>query len=758
MPVTARLMSPVVRSTDETAMPTTTVEPPKSIARAMSTKELQNVVVHDLTERHLHRHASTLIATAGRDVAIRECRAKVEKISNECRRHNVKYRDPHFDLSENMYECLYGLRQMSKDHTAGVYTPGGVKRVDEIFENPKFIVDGIDAGDIKQGAAGDCWFLAAISTIANKSGLLDSVCVARDEAVGVYGFIFFRDGDWISEVVDDQLFITHGDYYKAPADMKRAFETEEQYIEALQRGSKALVYARCEDSNETWLPLLEKAYAKVHGDYSAIEAGFTGEGVEDLTGGVTSEVNCRDILDKDRFWKEELMRVNEEFLFAGAIFRPGVVHVRGILTGHAYSVLRAVEANGKRLVQVRNPWGKTEWMGPWSDGSAEWTAEWITTLNHKFGDDGSFWMSYEDFLKIFTTLDRTRIFSSEWSVAQCWTREIIRWPNESFAEHEFLVTLEEKGPVVIVLRQADTRYFVGLEGQFDFHLHFRVRRQGESEYYARSTHAIVMDRSASMELQLEAGTWRVSYKITRRKRTRSTRTAIIDEFREKQSDKFMAVARNFDYALHLHVVHGSKHELEDGDKLVAVPVPGEEEEEEEPKKEEAKKEEPKKEEPKEEEPKKEDPQPTPSNQDEEKPEEEAPAIDQAEPEAEKSNQEDAEGDATPAEEAEEKKEEPKTETEDKKKKEDDKEDAKEEEKKKKNDDKKKDKEEDKEELLDAVVVVGIRVHAQDSSLKVSLVKSTPTTSEWSLDPDDSTVTSFHARTSHSLSKIAKLAK
>lgn len=34
------------------------------------------------------------------------------------------------------------------------------------------------------------------------------------------------------------------------------------------------------------------------------------EGIEDLIGGVIFELNIIDILDKDVFWKNELMKVN----------------------------------------------------------------------------------------------------------------------------------------------------------------------------------------------------------------------------------------------------------------------------------------------------------------------------------------------------------------------------------------------------------------------------------------------------------------
>ena len=43
-----------------------------------------------------------------------------------------------------------------------------------------------------------------------------------------------------------------------------------------QTGSRALYFAKCINENETWLPLLEKAYAKAHGDFRALNGGSMG--------------------------------------------------------------------------------------------------------------------------------------------------------------------------------------------------------------------------------------------------------------------------------------------------------------------------------------------------------------------------------------------------------------------------------------------------------------------------------------------------
>lgn len=87
------------------------------------------------------------------------------------------------------------------------------------------------------------------------------------------------------------------------------------------------------------------------------------EAIEDLTGGVTTELYTTDILDKEEFWKNEILKVNDEYLFgcatgtfdtwqgSGIADRPNAR--RGVIRLHAYSILDAVEVKGQRLVKVR---------------------------------------------------------------------------------------------------------------------------------------------------------------------------------------------------------------------------------------------------------------------------------------------------------------------------------------------------------------------------------------------------------------------
>lgn len=134
-------------------------------------------------------------------------------------------------------------------------------------------------------------------------------------------------------------------------------------------------------------------------------------------------------------------------------------------------------------------------------------------LNHRFGDDGQFWISYEDLLREYSSFDRTRLFGSDWQIAQQWTSVDVPW-SADYNKTKFSVTLTKQSPVVISFSQLDDRYYQGLEGQYTFQLHFRLDKDGEEDYIVRSHGNYSMSRSVSTDLELDAGTYSVLMKIT----------------------------------------------------------------------------------------------------------------------------------------------------------------------------------------------------------------------------------------------------
>lgn len=300
-------------------------------------------------------------------------------------------------------------------------------------------------------------------------------------------------------------------------------DVENDYRKTYQTGSKALFFAQCKDQNETWLPLVEKAYAKAHGDYASLAGGWIGEGVEDLSGGVTTELLSSDILDTDEFWDKEMSRVNQEFVFGAStgLLEHGYGERNGISEGHAYIVMEArTLSNGQRMVKLRNPWGKIRkgiWEGAWSDGSKEWTREMQEELDHKFGSDSVFWIAYQDLIRKYTHFDRTRLFRDlDWRCCQRWIGVDVPWKAQY--HEKFQIKLTQDSPLVLVLSQLDGRYFKGLRGQYTFRLHFRVHsadRPEAEDYIVRSHGNYLMERSVSVELpDMPAGQYVVYLKVT----------------------------------------------------------------------------------------------------------------------------------------------------------------------------------------------------------------------------------------------------
>lgn len=106
-------------------------------------------------------------------------------------------------------------------------------------------------------------------------------------------------------------------------------------------------FATSRKGNELWVSILEKAYAKLHGSYEALEGGLVQDALVDLTGGAGEEIDMRSPqaqidLASGRLWSQLLRFKQEGFLLGAGSPSGSDVHISssGIVQGHAYSLLQ----------------------------------------------------------------------------------------------------------------------------------------------------------------------------------------------------------------------------------------------------------------------------------------------------------------------------------------------------------------------------------------------------------------------------------
>ena len=83
----------------------------------------------------------------------------------------------------------------------------------------------------------------------------------------------------------------------------------------------------------------------------------------------------------------------------------------GLVFGSCSVVYDVRDIDGLRLLKLRNPPGDHgEWKGDWGDDSPLWTKRLKAMLGWTSADDGTFWMSFDDFCLAFRSLYVCRVF------------------------------------------------------------------------------------------------------------------------------------------------------------------------------------------------------------------------------------------------------------------------------------------------------------------------------------------------------------
>mmetsp|Transcript_34085 Transcript_34085/g.89871 ORF Transcript_34085/g.89871 Transcript_34085/m.89871 type:complete len:635 (-) Transcript_34085:33-1937(-) len=261
------------------------------------------------------------------------------------------------------------------------------------------------------------WFVQACTAVAEYPAWIQSMIGATNlSSSGKYTVRLYHPGkkEFVNVIVDDFV------------------PTEAQ----------APVFSGISMNGEIWLPLVEKAFAKLNASYKNMARGTVAYGLWYLCGGAGAESwerhsgfwkrwcavwkgKANDTINRKRaegtvhdgnevgpamLWL--LLRQYMELCYPVTCFADqGMASESNLRTTAVYSIIGAREVkleNGKlRMVRMRNSFGKTFYTGRWSDSSDAWLEcpAAVNQLKFEPKNDGTFWMSYNDFLRYIDHID-----------------------------------------------------------------------------------------------------------------------------------------------------------------------------------------------------------------------------------------------------------------------------------------------------------------------------------------------------------------
>lgn len=164
------------------------------------------------------------------------------------------FEDEHFPASN----LSISLRLTSEHLEGHEGTPPWVRALDLNRDDPDYLWQSISPSDIVQGAVGDCWLIAALSSVAQQPERIKR-CFRNYPSGGVSDtgkyvvqlYDVTRPG-WIDVIVDDRLPCKHNR------------SENEKFAKPLFSNA---------NTGEIWPQILEKAIAKYHGSYGALAGG-----------------------------------------------------------------------------------------------------------------------------------------------------------------------------------------------------------------------------------------------------------------------------------------------------------------------------------------------------------------------------------------------------------------------------------------------------------------------------------------------------
>jgi len=187
--------------------------------------------------------------------------AAVSQLAAQKRAGKAAYEDPEFNCAGKDPKCLYvsgapASKAKKIDAWARLEILPGGGELDGPYGKPGALI-------VPREGLEDRHILAALAMVRTRPELMKRVLVWSEPGSGMHGVRLFKDGAWVTVVVDDLL----------PC-----------------HGKRSLAYSSNADPREGPVAIVLKAIAKLYGCYEAMSKGRVGASLEDLTGAPALEV------------------------------------------------------------------------------------------------------------------------------------------------------------------------------------------------------------------------------------------------------------------------------------------------------------------------------------------------------------------------------------------------------------------------------------------------------------------------------------
>lgn len=310
--------------------------------------------------------------------------------------------------------------------------------------------------DVCQGGLGNCWFAGALSVLATCPKMVEKLFETKEfNPSGAYLLQLHHAGSWRRILIDDLLPTSQ--IFEGYIDGQTIYYSRGGTLCYLQGSRRQL-----------WVPLVEKAAAKLFGNWAGLKGGTFGEALALFTGFPTQrlplyipkelrrrrEERRKQIADErtmmllqglevpdmddsdddmendDLKWSQILSARECGYLMGMGCTEEGcektkhhIVEEMGLQAPHAYGIMdvREIEVDGRllRMMKIRNPWGERAprtWKGPWGKDSDKWTPELkyrlgvVNSSNVEMEDPVSvFWMDFQDVKEYFGAVEICRV-------------------------------------------------------------------------------------------------------------------------------------------------------------------------------------------------------------------------------------------------------------------------------------------------------------------------------------------------------------